>query len=150
MWPTLMALWLALSHPAPRQARPGRRPALRRPPSRPRLEHLEDRCTPGSALDLLADPPLAPLGQSLLSLEASETPISRLLSGERTLSLPSQAASPASRSTPADPGLPDPFASPAGSGLHNLPAPLQGPATPPLAGEVVSASARDAQGEQVP
>ena len=116
----------------------------------PRLEHLEDRCTPGSALDLLAEPPLAPLGQSLLFLGASETTISLPLPGERTPSLPSQAADPAGRPTPADPGLPGPFASPVGSGLHNPPAPLQGWGTPPVAGEVVSAFAPDAQGEQLP
>src|SRR5262245_45050202 len=39
--------------------------------SRLRLEMLEDRCTPGSVLDLLGDPPLVPLGQSLVLLEAA-------------------------------------------------------------------------------
>jgi hypothetical protein len=39
---------------------------------RPQVEQLEHRCTPGGVLDLLGDPLLAPLGQSLVSLEATE------------------------------------------------------------------------------
>src|SRR5712692_1888559 len=36
-----------------------------------RVEQLEDRCVPGSVLDLVGDPLLAPLGQSLVFLEAT-------------------------------------------------------------------------------
>ena len=52
MWPTLITLWLALSGNGPSRPAPRRRPAFRRPASRPRLEALEDRCCPSSgALD---------------------------------------------------------------------------------------------------
>jgi len=44
MWPTFLSLWLALSGKAPQQPDPRRRPAFRRPASRPRLEALENRC----------------------------------------------------------------------------------------------------------
>jgi uncharacterized delta-60 repeat protein len=44
MWPTLTALWLALSGSVPQRPAPRRRPAFRRPAARPRLEALEDRC----------------------------------------------------------------------------------------------------------
>jgi hypothetical protein len=40
------------------------------------VEQLEHRCTPGSVLDLLGDPLLAPLGQSLVFLEATEPAVS--------------------------------------------------------------------------
>ena len=43
---------------------------------RPQVEQLEPRCTPGSVLSLLGSPLLAPLGQALVSLEATETAVS--------------------------------------------------------------------------
>jgi|GEM_PF-503198 len=39
------------------------------------VEQLEHRCTPGSVLDLVGPPLLAPLGQSLVFLEATETAV---------------------------------------------------------------------------
>src|SRR5262245_51475771 len=36
------------------------------------LEHLEDRCTPGSVLDLLADPLQALTGESVVALQAAK------------------------------------------------------------------------------
>jgi uncharacterized delta-60 repeat protein len=48
MWPTLICLWLTLSGTVPRRPVPHRRPAFRRPSSRPRLEVLEDRCVPSA------------------------------------------------------------------------------------------------------
>ncbi len=51
MWPTLVSLWLALSGQAPPRPATRRRPAYRRPSCRPRLESLEDRCTPSATLD---------------------------------------------------------------------------------------------------
>jgi autotransporter-associated beta strand protein len=48
MWTTLICLWLALSGKAPHVGTPRRRPALRRPPSRPQLEPLEDRLAPAT------------------------------------------------------------------------------------------------------
>ncbi len=50
--------------------------SLRKNSRRPRVEQLEDRCVPGSVLDLLGDPLLAPLGQSLVFMEATETAVS--------------------------------------------------------------------------
>src|SRR6266404_5464091 len=38
---------------------------LRKNSRRPRVEQLEDRCVPGSVLDLLGDPLLAPLGLAM-------------------------------------------------------------------------------------
>jgi hypothetical protein len=95
---------------------------------RPRLEHLEGRCTPGSALDVLGEPLLAPLGQSPVFSEASETGIARLLAAEQTLSMSSQVACPVSRFTPADPRVPGPVGWLAGSDLQTPPAPPPGAA----------------------
>jgi len=49
MWQTFRCLWLALSGNTPPRPAPRRRPAFRRPSSRPRLEALEDRCVPSAA-----------------------------------------------------------------------------------------------------
>jgi hypothetical protein len=53
---------------------------------RPRLEHLEDRCTPGSVLDLLADPLQALPGEPAVALEAAVA--SPLPAGERPAAAP--------------------------------------------------------------
>jgi hypothetical protein len=50
---------------------------------RPRLEHLEERCTPGSVLDLLADPLQALTSESGVALEAVQTAASPLPSVEQ-------------------------------------------------------------------
>jgi uncharacterized delta-60 repeat protein len=50
MWPTLNSLCRTLSGKAPSRPAPRRRPAIRRPSSRPRLEALEDRTTPSGGL----------------------------------------------------------------------------------------------------
>ncbi len=50
--------------------------SLRKNSRRPLVEQLEDRCVPGSVLDLVGDPLLAPLGQSLVFMEATETAVS--------------------------------------------------------------------------
>jgi len=50
---------------------------------RPRLEHLEERCTPGSVLDLLADPLQALTSESRVALEAAQTAASPLPSVEQ-------------------------------------------------------------------
>src|SRR5216684_7102825 len=50
--------------------------SLRKNSCRPQVEQLEQRCTPGSVLDLLGVPLLAPLDQSLVFAEAAETAVS--------------------------------------------------------------------------
>ena len=50
--------------------------SLRKNSRRPRVEQLEDRCVPGSVLDLLGVPLLAPLDQSPVFVEATETAVS--------------------------------------------------------------------------
>jgi hypothetical protein len=47
--------------------------SLRKNSCRPQLEQLEHRCTPGSVLDLVGGPLLAPLDQSPVFGEATET-----------------------------------------------------------------------------
>src|SRR6266481_4645396 len=50
--------------------------SLRKNSCRPQVEQLEQRCTPGSVLDLLGYPLLAPLDQSPVFGEATETAVS--------------------------------------------------------------------------
>jgi hypothetical protein len=120
---------------------------------RPQVEQLEDRCVPGSVLDLLGAPLLAPLGQSLL-LQATEAAISLQLPGDQATTMPSQAASPASGISPTDPGIPGPVGLrlaagfehsfqplPAASGADILVA-APGHSTQATAGNVVSAPAQ--------
>src|SRR5262245_27440840 len=58
---------------------------------RPRLEQLEDRCTPGSVLDLLADPLQALAGESVVALPAAQAAASPLPSVEQPPAVPSPA-----------------------------------------------------------
>src|SRR5215468_2356307 len=63
MWQTIINLWLALSGQAPPRRAP-RRPAFRRPSSRPRLEVLEDRCVPNAGY---LDPTFGSAGAGLVA-----------------------------------------------------------------------------------
>jgi hypothetical protein len=56
------------------------------------VEQLEPRCTPGSALDLLGAPLLAPVGQSLVSCEASETALSLATANQSPTPRPQETA----------------------------------------------------------
>jgi hypothetical protein len=66
--------------------------SLRKNSRRPQVEQLEHRCTPGSVLDVLGDPLLTPLGQSLVPLEATEATVSVATANQSLLSGPQQAA----------------------------------------------------------
>jgi hypothetical protein len=129
------------------------------------VERLEDRSIPGSVLDLLANPFLAPLGdgQSLVFLEEGESAVSLLLPGEQTIVMPSEEACPVSPLPPGDPCVPGPSGLVAATPL-NPSSPIPGdpgvdvvlladliPAhsAQAAAGNVVSAFARDAQGVRV-
>jgi hypothetical protein len=123
---------------------------------RPQVEQLEDRCVPGSVLDLLGAPLLAPLGQSLVLLQATDTAVSLQQPGDRTTAMPSQPASPASRFSPTDLGTPGPVASRLAAGIEHSFQPLPGASgagilvaapghsTQAMAGNVGSASAQQA------
>lgn len=124
---------------------------------RPQVEQLEDRCIPGSMLDLLANPFLASLGAglSLGALESSEAALSILLPGDQTPGKPSQAASPPGRFAPGDSafgvnliGSQLSSSTPGGSGADLLLA-AANQSSQATAGNVVSAVAQDAQGVRV-
>jgi hypothetical protein len=59
---------------------------------RPQVEQLEDRCVPGSVLDLLGDPLLAPVGQSLVFLEATATAVAVATANPSPTSSPHETA----------------------------------------------------------
>ena len=86
---------------------------------RPRVEQLEDRCVPGSVLDLLANPVL-PLGdgQSLDLLQAGQTAVG--LPGYETTVMPG----PAARTV--DAPIPEPVASALSSGAESSSQPSSG------------------------
>ena len=86
---------------------------------RPRVEQLEDRCVPGSVLDLLANPVL-PLGdgQSLDLLQTGQTAVG--LPGYETTVMPG----PAARTV--DAPIPEPVASALSSGAESSSQPSSG------------------------
>jgi hypothetical protein len=66
--------------------------SLRKKSRRPLVEQLEDRCVPGSVLDLLGDPLLAPLGQSLVFMEATKTAVSVATANQSPTNSPQETA----------------------------------------------------------
>ena len=76
--------------------------SLRKNSRRLQVEQLEQRCTPGSVLDLLGDPLLAPLGQSLVFLEATETAVSVATANQSHTSSPQETAARVDSAFPAD------------------------------------------------
>jgi hypothetical protein len=76
--------------------------SFRKNSRRPQVEELEHRCTPGSVLDLLGDPLLAPLGQSLVFLEATETAVSVATANLSHTSSPQETAAKVDSAFPAD------------------------------------------------
>jgi hypothetical protein len=86
---------------------------------RPRVEQLEDRCVPGSVLDLLANPVL-PLGdgQSMDPLQADQTAV--LLPEHQATDMSGQAA------RPGDALIPEPVASGLASGAESSSQPSSG------------------------
>jgi len=110
--------------------------------SRLRLEQLEDRCLPGTVLDVLADPLLVGFSDGDAQvLLASSPSLSLLLADHQAGAAPSQASGPAHGANPSAPAPTEAVLT-----VANMP---QTHSTPEMAGNFVSAFARDAQGVRV-
>ena len=117
---------------------------------RPRVEQLEDRCVPGSMLDLLANPVLPPCdGQSMDPLQADQTAVR--LPEHQTPDMSGQAA------RPGDAPIPEPVASGLASAAESSSQPSSGAsavailvAAPGLGREATEGIVRSESAHEVP